>query len=360
LTKSNLLAYHECRSTEEKAAFESVMYAARAEGAITVTIGKKLAEEGFVSRVEVRDKALLASFIGVTQSEEHLFKAETIFAPHVDVFPVLVDVLNCWRQLGNVKAKSAENAQDWVDAIRVIDFAEKNLSGDIVMPVKEASGKLFNDTKRINKLTSLIDVLIAGDISTASRKPSEVLVGIGLMREEHPVRMAGLVTIERDRVISILDRPYSGFHAASVVRVAGHPLMVMTIENLTTFHSEARRRCNDNVLLIYTAGMPNPPWCEMYIRLLTSIDAVTPVYHWGDYDEGGFRIASVISQAALKAERVILPWKMHPDDVPEDHRCKASEGTVNKMAYFAESSGWPFLKEPIVNAKYKAEQENLC
>lgn len=106
--------------------------------------------------------------------------------------------------------------------------------------------------------------------------------------------LAGRVEVERERVTAQLDAPYAGFPTATVRRLASIPNSVMSIENLTTFHSEAKRRCNEPVLLLYTAGMPSPAWRAMYVRLLTALPADVSVYHWGDLDEGGFRIAAVL------------------------------------------------------------------
>ncbi len=106
--------------------------------------------------------------------------------------------------------------------------------------------------------------------------------------------------------------------------------------------------------------MPNPPWCEMYVRLLQSLPKEVPVYHWGDVDEGGYRIASVLAQQALKAGHILQPWQMHPDNVPVERRDPASTNTVNKMVYFAEAAGWAYFKEAILEAKLTVKQETLA
>jgi len=45
----------------------------------------------------------------------------------------------------------------------------------------------------------------------------------------------------------------------------------------------------------------------MYQRLLSSIVAGTPVHHWGDVDEGGFRIASVLAKASTTVGHAFMP-----------------------------------------------------
>lgn len=361
LTKSNLTEYHLCRSLQAKEAFETFMQAASAVRAINIVMGVSNAEEGFIKRIELADSRLLADFLGKVPAEVLLANAKELLAPLVERFPVLAEVLQKWEQLRPVRTFTAKDAQDWVDAIRVIDFARDNSTlGVISIPIKEASGKIFKDTKRIKKLAAPIDVLLTGSLDAEIRPPSEIWEEIGLLREEHPVRMAGKVIVERERLAAYLDTPYAGLPAATIKRLTSKPILVMSIENPTTFHSEARRRCDEEVLLIYTAGMPNPPWRAMYARILKDLPPDVPVYHWGDVDEGGFRIASVLAQEAIRTGHVIKPWQMHPDNVPFEHRRPASQNTVNKMVHFAEAAGWTSLGEAIAAAKFTVEQESLA
>lgn len=139
------------------------------------------------------------------------------------------------------------------------------------MPLNVASGKLFKDTKRIRRLEIPLDVLLTDSIEVSGREGYEIWNDIGLFREEHPVRMAGNVVVERVGVTASLDVPYSGLPAESVKRLVSVPSAVITIENQTTFHEEARARHEENVLLIYTAGMPNSPWRDMYVRILQGL-----------------------------------------------------------------------------------------
>jgi len=226
-------------------------------------------------------------------------------------------------------------------------------------PIREVSARLFKDSKRIEKLAAPVDVLLTGDVDAEIREPADVWQEIGLFREEQPVRMAGKIVVARTRVTECLDAPYSAFSASSVTGLAGIPKMVMTIENQTTFHSEAKRRHDEEVLLIYTAGMPTPAWRAMYVRLIGGLPPGVPVYHWGDIDEGGFRIASILAQDARSAGHTLQPWMMHPDDVPEDRRVKARPHTLERIRRFASAAGWGTLGEEIATAGFTVEQEGL-
>jgi len=360
LTASNLSDYHDCRSLQEREAFEAVMEEARMACAINLEKANRGALEGFIVRVEVRDPVVLAKFLSREPLNVTLARASCALEPFTDRFPVLATVLNQWKVLRKVRNHDATSIQDWLDAIKVIEFSEENLQKGIVsMPLNVASGKLFKDTKRIRRLEIPLDVLLTGSIEVSGREGYEIWNEIGLFREEHPVRMAGNVVVERIGVTAKLDTPYSGLPAESIMRLASIPSVVITIENQTTFHEEARSRHGDDALLIYTAGMPNPPWREMYVRILHCLPEGVPVFHWGDVDEGGFRISSVLAKEAAKTGRSIYPLKMHPQDVPAEHRRSANAKTIERMAYFARQAGWNEIAMEIEEAGFTVEQESL-
>ena len=171
--------------------------------------------------------------------------------------------------------------------------------------------------------------------------------------------LAGHVHIARDRSTGLIDAPYMGLPATTIQGVASTVIEVITIENKTTFHSEAKRRQDDEALLIYTAGMPSPAWKAMYGRLLETLAPTTPVYHWGDVDEGGFRIASTIAAVAGGIGFSLQPYRMSPEDVPLEMRVKASARTLERIHHFACAAGWPELGQAMRHAEFIAEQEAL-
>lgn len=214
--------------------------------------------------------------------------------------------------------------------------------------------------KRVEKLIGPVDVLLCGSVEAAARAPADVWRELGLFREEHPALLAGNVVVRRDRVSACLDAPYGGLPATTVRGLASVPRQVMTIENLTTFHSEAKRRCDEDVLLIFTAGMPSPAWRSMYGRILLDAPKSTPVVHWGDVDEGGFRIASTLARCARDAGHVLQPWKMHPEDVAAEVRRNASSYVLDRIQHFAAAAGWAALGEAMREAGFTLEQEGLA
>jgi hypothetical protein len=360
LTRSQLADYQATRSLADKEAFEAAMKAARAEGAVSLTWEKGVGEDGFIQRIDLIDLDALAKLLGVETAAIRFEKAATQFAPLLQDFPVLKDVLARWASLKKVRTFGPEDTQDWIDAARIIRFmtaARENRTVD--EPIREVSARLFKDSKRIEKLAVPVDILLTGDVDAENREPLDVWQEIGLFREEQPARMAGRVIVTRTRVAALLDEPYGAFSAPSVIGLGSQPKLVMTIENQTTFHSEARRRYDEEILIIYTAGMPTPAWRAMYVRLLGCLPPEVPVYHWGDIDEGGFRIAAILAREAQSAGHPLLPWKMHPEDVPQDRRIKARPHTLEKIQRFASAAGWESLGREVAEAGFTVEQEAL-
>jgi hypothetical protein len=364
LTALDLADYRKTVSLKEKDEFEAVMRAARAHGAVRLVWDHGSVNEGapddFIERVNLADLALLADYLGERLRSDVQGEAVALLTPQFVSFPVLAQLCERWSLLRTVRRLGPESAPVWLDAIRVIGFASCLREADaIVLPIREASYRVFKDTKRLEKLAPAVDVLLANDLDGMPRPGDEVWKEIGLFREEQPVRLAGNVTVVRERVTALLDAPYAAFAAPSIIRLDDVPFHVTTIENLTTFHSEARRQCNEKGLLIYTGGTPSPAWRAMYRRLLASIPDSVPVRHWGDVDEGGYRIATLIAQDAKVSGKVLHPWRMHPDDIPADLRRPASDGTVARMSRYALSAGWPDISKAVEVAKMTVEQEGL-
>lgn len=360
LTKGDLDEYRRLTSLQRKESFESTMAAARVEGAVDLVWDGGVTQTGFIERINLADARRLGNFLGLTLAQDKVAEAQARLATIATRFPVVHEVLQRWSELRKTRGLGPESVEDWISAARTIEFC-KSFSVDqpLSLPIREASARLFNDSKRIEKLTVPLDMLLANSIEGEARDGPSVWQELGLFREEHPVLLAGHVVAEREGVTARLDAPYMGLPAGTVRRLVSVPKMVLTIENLTTFHSEARRRSNEELLLIYTAGMPSPAWRAMYIRILTALPSDVPVYHWGDIDEGGFRIAATLVQDARTVGRSVQAWSMHPEDVPADLRRRATPHTLERIRHFANAAGWTELGEAIVAAGFTVEQEGL-
>jgi hypothetical protein len=357
LTDSALTEYRDLRSLKAKEAFEAVMAYAQSEGAIMV-LRPRGDPQGLIERIELIDIVKLASILGKVPHSVRVQAARQGLAARLSEHPVLNDVLSSWEKLKKVRSTGPDAIPNWAMACDVIAYCRAQVAlGATETPVRDASARLFKDSKRIEFLVPCLDVLLAGNVEDDARSEAEVLQELGLYREPQPARLAGNIVVRRERGAFPLDRPYCALPPSTVLGLASMPSRVLTIENQTTFHVWARQHCDSDVLCLYTAGMPSPAWQAMYLRLLSELPVSTPVLHWGDVDEGGFRIAAFLSRCAAEAGRTLLPWKMCPSDVPESLRRAALTHTVDRMVKYAREAGWNDIAHELAEAKLVAEQE---
>lgn len=359
LTAQHLRVYRHLPSLESKEAFETEMRAASACAAVELE-WDDITRSGFISRVVLVDIGRLAAFLGRPRAADVVAAAQESFRPFLLDHPVLTQVLAKWARLNRVRGLDTTEIALWIDAIRVVEFSKHSLvTRGEDMPVRLASVRLFNDSKRIEKLSVALDILVAGSLDEPPRSEREIWQELGLFREEQPVRMAGAVVVRRQRITAMLDTPYGAFPAETVSGIVGECEGLLTIENLTSFHVEARTRESNMTLLLYTAGMPSPAWRAMYRRLLATLPRAASIRHWGDVDEGGYRIAALLSRECSDLGRPLVPWRMAPEYVSAELRRPATAHTVERMAKYALECGWSEIASSIKATRFTAEQEGL-
>jgi hypothetical protein len=355
LTARDLRAYNELRSLQAKESFDTTMRAAEIDGAVALTWDSR---NDTITRVSLGRLEVLAAFLGETTTSTTLRAAREQFAGLTQRHPVLAQVLDQWRMLRRVRGTSVLEAAKWTDAVRVVDYCRSRPQTSDEA-IRNASAVLFNDSKRIAKLAGPLDVLLVGDLEAPQREDQQVWRELGLFREDQPMVFAGNLVMRRTRVTGLLDAPYVGYAADSVLALQTRPDMVLSIENQTNFREEARRCSNDPQLRIFSAGMPSPAWCAALGRLLATVDSGVPIYHWGDYDQGGFRIAAHIAKVVERHGRTLLPWRMDPASIPESRRLPAPPKTVQRMREYAMAAGWPEIASAIERHPFTTEQEGL-
>jgi hypothetical protein len=357
LSDSALSEYHKLRSLKAKEDFEAVMAYAQTEGAI-MALRPRRDPQGLIKRVDLVDVIKLASILGKVPHSVRVQSARQALAARLSEHPVLIDVLSSWEKLKRIRGTGPDLAANWAMACDVIAYCQAQVAfGVTETPVRDASARLFKDSKRIEFLVPCLDVLLTGNVEDDSRPEAEVLQELGLYREPQPARLAGNIVVRRERGAFPLDCPYGALPPSTVLGLGSMPSQVLTIENQTTFHVWARQHCDSDMLCLYTAGMPSPAWRAMYLRLLSELPVSTPVLHWGDLDEGGFRIAAFLSRCAAEAGHVLMPWKMRPADIPESLRRAAQPRTVDRMVKYAGEAGWNDIAHELAEARLMAEQE---
>lgn len=302
----------------------------------------------------MKDIELLASVLGMSSQGALVRRAAVAFEPWLTVAPRLANVLAAWREGRMVRKGGPETMEAFVDAAKVIGYMQGEAAEQ---PVRVASRRMFRDSKRVEALVPQLDVLCGETWPAPVNHREHVLSRIGLRVSPLPFLMAGCGAVRlRQSGIRTLAFEYLAVTPTEVVGFDGAPRWVLCIENLTTFGMAARQMGATPVgLVLYTGGMPSPSWQHAFQAVLSALPDV-PVYHWGDIDEGGFRIASVIAQAM--APRALLPWLMDPSEMTD-----CDEGTPHKrvrMVAAARRAGWDALASRLeVHRPVLLEQEHL-
>lgn len=232
-------------------------------------------------------------------------------------FPVITEVLHAWRAGRKVRGHGPEAGADLADATRAVETLLADARSERIL--RKASIALFGDSKRLEALTAWLDLLVAGELAPSGLEDEQVWSALGLRREPQPLLLAGQGAVQLDDGSRhVLPRRWLGFPMDAVRGISTEVHALLSIENLASFHEAAALRDDAPVLLLYTGGMPSPTWRAAYARLLAGLPTDAALYHWGDIDRGGFRIAAKLAETAAAASRCLQPWLMSPDALPAE------------------------------------------
>jgi len=277
------------------------------------------------------------------------------------VFPILAEVLSLWRAGRKLRGHGPEAAADLADAVHAVATLQGDARGERIL--RKASAELFGNSKRLEALGAWLDLLVTGELMPSGLEDEQVWAALGLRREPQPLLLAGQGRVELDDgSCHALPRRWLGFPMDAVRGIATDAHVLLSIENLASFHEAAALRGDAPVLLLYTGGMPSPAWRVAYARLLAGLPADARLYHWGDIDRGGFRIAAKLAGTARQCKRMLRPWLMAPDQLPAGVVAAAGrppEAVLDSMCDWARRSGWDDVAGLLRHTPLLLEQERL-
>jgi hypothetical protein len=352
--------YVALRSLDELETFHAEIVLAERAGAIAARREGRSGDGSKLLRLSAADLPALARHLGVPLLDEQVAEAMRKLDAWTVRFPVVVDVIEAWRHGRKVRGCATEAAGDLALAAKAVAARADDAGHERIL--RRESVRLFDDSKQLEKLTPWLETLVTGELAASGLSKEEVWSAIGLRREPQPMLLAGDGSVELADVTLPLVRPYLGLPVESVRAVATAARCLVTIENLATFHDATRSPGAASALLLYTGGMPSPAWRDAYARVLASLPPALPVYHWGDIDEGGFRIAAVLAATAQAAGRRLQPWMMSPADLPAALGARAGVPTASSLAAMlraVERCGWNALIDQLRQQPIRLEQESL-
>ena len=259
------------------------------------------------------------------------------------------------------KAPTATSVLELLDAIKV--RLDRQGRVDEVL-LRRASSHLFGNSKRIEELGRWLDLLGQGSLVPSGLTRREVQSSLGLHKEPQPFLISATDALASNgQIASHLFRPFLGLPMTAItgLRFDRPPSCVVTVENKATFHEMAALAEGTQACVIYSGGMPSPAWRQVYAKVLASIKDGVPVYHFGDLDVGGFRIARVIAEVAASQGRSVRPWLMDPATIVKfGYELKpAKTAQVAAMHALSEQLGWHEVGASIVATPGLLEQEHI-
>lgn len=300
--------------------------AAECAKAITLEMGKNETRH-LIERIVLVDAAKLYKFLG------RMPKADTAAAAIAELrtrlpnlpeamIPLFASLETNWRR-GRSLAGLAPETLDLVERClrAVAALVHGRLDGQ---DLRTFSRRATGDSKFVEgNMGRIVDLLRLVTEVPEELDSEEVLASHGIVRYPQPCLLAGAVTYGGQPLPT---RPYIGIAPEMVegLRAVGAPPWIMTIENLASFNRQARELPGDGILL-YTGGFPSDATLACLLALARSIDC--PIYHWGDIDAGGIKIAYRIESALAAVGR---PLHLHLMD-PDLARCHGAPTSVKAV-----------------------------
>lgn len=356
VTAASCREYATLATLAEFETFHAHIALAERDGAIEAERDRRSGDGTRLLRLRVRDPAALARHLGEELLETRCDDASTVLAEHTRRFPVIDAALAAWRAGRKVRGAGPEAAADLAAAATAAAQAD----GTSERILRRESIRLFGDSKRLETLTPWLELLATGELPASGLQRADIWATFGWRHAPQPLLLSGQGTVALASGTVTLRRPWLGLPVEALDSIATDARWLLTIENLTTFHETAA--VNEDGLVVYTGGMPSPAWRRAYACLLRHLPADASVLHWGDIDEGGFRIAGVLAACARDAERTLLPWRMSPASVSTAVRDAADvpdAAALSAMRRWAIRSGWDDVAESLAAHPIRIEQETL-
>jgi|AGTN01.1.fsa_nt_gi Uncharacterized protein conserved in bacteria C-term(DUF2220)./Uncharacterized protein conserved in bacteria N-term (DUF3322). len=286
--------------------------AAETAKAVTLEMGKNESRH-LIERVVLADTAKLYQFLGRTPKGDAAAAAIADLRARLPDLPEamapLFDVLETnWRRgraLAGLTPESLDLAERCLLAVAAL--ADGRFDGQ---DLRTFSRRATGDSKFVEgNMGKIIDLLrMVADVPE-ELDAEEVLASHGIARYPQPCLLSGPVSYQGQ---SLPTKPYIGLapEMISGLGIIGAPQWILTIENLASFNRQARERPGDGILL-YTGGFPSDATLACLLALARSTDC--PIYHWGDIDAGGIKIAYRIERALASVGRPLHLHLMDPD-----------------------------------------------
>jgi len=325
-------------TAEARQSFAQVLVDAAKSGAISISMGQRETRH-LIERVRLADAAKLYAFLArtprVEQTEQAVADLRHFIEPRQDEAKRALDlVAAAWRRGGQLHGLSFHRIDQAVEFIKALDAT---LARDPLdrRDLRTYSGQSTGDTKLLERQSQrIVSYLKQFGLIDSALPDAEALAILGLEKFPQPVLIAGPVRLAEavfDRLVYVGIPP----EQTSLIEPVRPARAVLTIENLASFNRHVREARLPDDVVIYTGGFPS----RAVISALTAIakwPGVSRIYHWGDIDEGGLKIALHL------AERLPIPVVPHLMTF-DLARAKGTRALKIKSLHLPHGSPWASL-----------------
>jgi hypothetical protein len=286
--------------------------AAEVAGAVTLEMGKNDSRH-LIEQVVLADADKLYAFLCRTP------KGDIAAAAIADLRARLPDLPQAMMPLfGALEAKWRRGRGLAGLTPETLDLAERCLMGVAALidgrldglDLRTFSRRATGDSKFVEAYQGkIVDLLRVIDEVPEELNAEEVLASHSIARYPQPCLLSGPVTY---RGQPLPNEPYIGLAPDMIgnLGVVGAPPWILTIENLASFNPQARPLPRAG-LVLYTRRFPSDATLACLLALARSTDC--RIYHWGDIDSGGIKIAYRIERALASVGRPLHLHLMEPD-----------------------------------------------
>ena len=291
----------------EQDEFHRVLRDAERTGAIALEENRLGRFTGEIARVRLAQPAKLYEFLARQPAEQIAERALRTVADglpgileHGFFQAVVSDAGMAWTSGKSFIGIAPEEAGALVTVLKLVHGIIHLAGRDI--DHRTFSRRVVKDSKALEACEGRVAQLLRRwDASLAGKESREVLEACGIVRRAHPLFVKGPLRIDTDDIrLEGTGQLFVGLtlHAAQNATLSKPVDYIITIENPTSFW----RYCGEiggDYLALLTDGFPARDVLTGMVSLVkaTQTERDVPVFHWGDIDAGGVRIAAHLEDA---------------------------------------------------------------
>jgi hypothetical protein len=280
-------------SASERAAFDRILADAERQGAISVVKGRGEAQH-LTERIRLEDAPRLYKFLGrvpaLEQAKVAVSDLQQKTTPgHRDALKARDLIIEGWlrgERPFSIGFEQSRQAGEFIAALDAVLAREPMDRRDL----RTYSGQSTGNTKLLERYASRIVGFLkqVGQLDP-DLSDNEAMASLGLEKFPQPVLIAGPVRLARTDFSSMV---YVGIppEQVSLIEPAGEIRSIITIENLASFNRHVREVIRPGDIVLYTGGFPSRAVKAALVAISQWL-GIVHIYHWGDIDEGGLRIA---------------------------------------------------------------------